>query len=162
MTTSNAAATTTTTAAEAKAPTKMDLARPLFAEIYKQGYKLSEGCKSQRSEFIKRGMAELGLTKNGAATYFQNLTNESRGEGVYKYAKKRDVNTAETGTAAGAGQALEAAKGNAGENEIGAHRWMTVNAAGEEINSYTSRDKAKKAASETGLEWKDRNAGSNE
>lgn len=158
MTNTNAAAPATT---EAKAPTKMDLARPLFNEIYAKGYKLSEGCKSQRAEFIKRGQAELGLTKNGAATYFQNLTNESRGEPTYKYGskKKADVDTASTSTAAGAAAANQAADANSGEatTEIGVHRWMTVNAAGEEINSYGSREKAKKAAAAAGLEWKDRN-----
>lgn len=159
MTQNNTAATNTTNAAEVKEPTKMDLVRPIFKEIYSQGYKLSEGCKSQRAEFIKRSIAEAGMTKNGAATYFQNLTNEARGEPTYKYGKKK----AEGQTTAGANQALDAAnannsnEGGQDDNAPGAHRWMTVNAAGEEINSYTSRDKAKKAASLSGLEWKDRN-----
>lgn len=159
--TQNNTAAANTQATETKEPTKMDLVRPIFKEIYSQGYKLSEGCKSQRAEFIKRAMAEAGMTKNGAATYFQNLTNESRGEPTYKYGKKK----AEGQTTEGANQALSAANANSAgqateenENAPGVHRWMTVNAAGEEIGSYVSRDKAKRAASSAGLEWKDRNA----
>lgn len=160
MTQNNTAAQTTNT--ETKAPTKAQLAHVIFKEIYAKGYKLSEGCKSQRAEFIKRAQAEAGLTKHGAATYFQNFTNEAKGEGRYKYGTKK---SAEASTTESAGQANAAADANANKgpsededkNEVGQHRWMVVNAAGEEIASYPSRDKAKQAAKSTGLEWKDRN-----
>lgn len=157
MTQNNTAAAQAT---EIKAPTKAQLAIAIFREIYAQGYKLSEGCKSQRAEFIKRAQAEAGLTKHGAATYFQNFTNEAKGEGRYKYGTKK---AAEASTTESASQANAAADANMGpsedsdKNEIGQHRWMVVNAAGEEIGSYPARDKAKAAAKAAGLEWKDRN-----
>lgn len=185
MTNANAAENTNTAAPEAKAPSKMELARPIFKEIYAAGYKLSEGCKSQRAEFIKRAQAEIGMTAKGAATYFQNLSNEAKGESLYKYntTKKADVAGSEETTGEVAKQAIEAADANKGPEEvkddlvideasnkgpaevkndeltteIGQHRWMVVNATGEEINSFSSRAKAQAAAKELGLDWQDRN-----
>jgi hypothetical protein len=174
MTNTNAQNTATT-----KTPSKMDLARPIFNEIYAPGYKLSEGVKSQRAEFIKRAQAEIGMTANGAATYFQNLSNQAKGDPLYKYNGKKkaaeqtteaptvgEVKTAEDATNATATQAIDAANAQASTGPsndsdevtaIGEHRWMVVNAAGEEINSFPSRAKAITAAKELNLDWQDRN-----
>lgn len=88
MTTENTAATAETAAP--KAPSKMELSRPLFNEIHAEGYVLSEGSKSARSEFVTRAQKELGLTKAGAATYFQNLSNEKAGKPLYGTKKKAE------------------------------------------------------------------------
>lgn len=76
---------TTNVAVEQKQPSKMELARDLFAEVFAKGYNLDG--KSQRQVFITRAINEIGLSKAGANTYFQNLSNESRGEPLYKYNK---------------------------------------------------------------------------
>lgn len=159
----NAAATTP--AVTEKPKSKMELARPLYKEIYTEGYQLkAEGAKSQRGEFVKRAMAEIGLTKHGAATYFQNLSNESRGMPTYKHSKKTG-SKASTTVADATGQLTqtteEAADANskvATEGEIGKYRWLVTNAAGEELSSWPTRSKAQAEAKAIEGEWTDRNA----
>lgn len=168
MTTTNAA--TTQEQAPAKPQTKMDHARALFAEIYTEGYKFKmPNAKSHRNEFIKRAIAEFDMTQAGAATYFQNLTNEANGEPVYKYnkgSKKKATTTGEAGAAAGALNETTNQAGNAlnevnndktsGEGEIGKFRWMVLNAAGEELSSWPIRSTAQAEAKKIGAEWGDR------
>ena len=83
MAKTNTAATTEATTEATKAPSKMALARALRAEIYAAGYDLDG--KSQRQVFIARAQAEIGMTEAGANTYFQNLSNEAAGRGLYRY-----------------------------------------------------------------------------
>lgn len=162
-TANNAAENTNTNAAEpAKVMTKMDHSRVLFAEIYAPGYKLKmEGAKSQRSEFVKRAMAEFGATKNGAATYFQNLSNEAKGQPLYKYGakKKTDVAGAEgqleqTTNQGGAAADLNESKS---EGAIGEFRWTVSNEAGDEVASFPIRKAADEYAKANGLVRGDRN-----
>lgn len=164
-TTNNAAAPQTPAADVAPAAplTKMDHSRKLFAEIYTPGYKLKmEGAKSQRGEFVKRAIAEFGATKNGAATYFQNLSNEAKGQPLYKYTpkkKKADVADAEGQLKDTTTQAGQAADNNnsVAEGAIGAFRWTVSNEAGEEVGSYPVRKTADEFAKANGLVRGDRN-----
>lgn len=165
MTNTNVAANTaaTTPAAEPAAVlTKMDHARKLFAEVYSQGYKFKvEGSKSQRNEFVKRAIAEFGMTKNGAATYFQNLSNEAKGEKLYKYTskKKADVPGAEGQLTETTNAANTAADNNksAAEGAIGEFRWTCNNEAGEEVASFPVRKTADEYSKANGLVRGDRN-----
>lgn len=166
MTNTNTAANT-----EAQAPaapvtkSKMDHSRVLFAEIYAPGYKLKmEGAKSQRSEFVKRAMAEFGATKNGAATYFQNLSNEAKGQPLYKYTPKKKTTKAGAEQAEGQladttaqGGAAADLNNSAGEGEIGKFRWTCCNEAGEEVASFPVRKTADEYAKANGLVRGDRN-----
>lgn len=167
MTNTNTAANTEAQApaAPAKEMSKMDHSRILFAEIYAPGYKLKmEGAKSQRSEFVKRAMAEFAATKNGAATYFQNLSNEAKGQPLYKYTPKKKATKAGTEQAEGqltqttdqAGQAADL-NNSAGEGEIGKFRWTVSNEAGEEVASFPVRKTADEFAKANGLVRGDRN-----
>lgn len=167
MTTTNAAAQTQE---QAKVMTKMDHARVLFGEIYTEGYKFKiEGAKSHRNEFIKRAIKEFGMTQAGAATYFQNLTNEAKGEPVYKYnkTKKKGTTTGEAGAAAGAlnettnqaGKALAEETNNdktESEGAVGKFRWMVVNEADEELSSWPIRSTAQAEAKKIGAKFADR------
>lgn len=83
--------------------------------------------KSVRQRYIARVMSEIGLSKNGAATYFQNEKNRDRGEDKYKHNKasrvrakqREDANKSkEEQTAKVEEKATEEAK------EI--HRWQVV------------------------------------
>lgn len=171
MTTTNAAATTEQQA-PAKPKSKMEHARELWAEIYTPGYKFKiEGAKSHRNEFIKRAIKEFGMTQNGAATYFQNLSNEAKGEPVYKYNKTKGKGTTK-GQAADATGTLEQTTNEAGkglveetnkdqtnaEGAIGKFRWMVINEASEELSSWPTRSLAQNAAKEIGAKTADRNA----
>lgn len=71
--------------------TKIQQARTLFQEVYAADYKLTEGVKSLRQEFLKRAQEEIGMTPSGAATYHQNLSNEAKGEKLYKYSATKKV-----------------------------------------------------------------------
>lgn len=111
MTTANAATDTTNAnaapdaaAVAPKEPTKMDRARALFKSLKADGVVIPEG-SSVRKEFISRGIAEVGLTKNGAITYYNNLQNEAAGKALYIKPKK----AATTGEVQGA-EAQVAAK----------------------------------------------------
>lgn len=160
-------------AAEAKAPSKMDICKELYAEVFAKGYDL--GGKSQRAVFIARAIAEKGMTKNGANTYYQNISNAQRGKGLYKYNKyvgKAGSKPAEA-KAPVAGKAEEAGLDlpgtgapvvskadikNAEEQATKTAtdltlRWQLLN--GEEVvNSFATRNEAKKAAV-GGLTWAD-------
>lgn len=133
---------------EVKTTSKMTVAREIFNEIFTRGYKLPGGM-TQRAHFIKRAIVEIPMSQHGAATYYQNLTNEAGGKGTYKYNKpakksKKTVAKAEEAVFALAFQATE--------------RWMAVNEAGYEVNSFPSRAKAQEFAKVNGLKWKDRQA----
>lgn len=167
-TTNNAAETTTNTAAaEAKPVTKMEQAKKLYAEIFTPGYKLKEGTTSQRSEFIRRAIDEFQMTKAGAGTYYQNLSNKDRGQDLYKYNKKKTGTKAEVkegevaaGTVTGqANQALESKGKNdqtTDEGSVGQYRWTCKNEAGEEVASFPTRSKAQEFAKAGGLIQGDR------
>lgn len=163
MTNTNTAQTQTPAA---EAPSKMDQAKVLFAEIFTPGYKFKhQEAKSQRGEFIKRAMAEFGMTKAGAGTYYQNLSNHiQKGKKLYEYtpkkATKAEVAGAEGQLNAAAGQANAA---NAMEQlpdagSAGKHRWIVENTAGEELESWPTRQAAVDRAKELGVEWTDRKA----
>ncbi|MNC44523.1 hypothetical protein D3C75_934340 [compost metagenome] len=66
--------------------TKIEMARAIADEIRHEGYVPLAG-SSPRKDFINRCVAELEMTEKGASTYWQNLRNESSGEGLYKNAK---------------------------------------------------------------------------
>lgn len=170
MTTSTPA-TVAPEATPAKAPSKMELCGKLYEEVFTPGYDL--GGKSQRSVFITRAQAEHGMTKNGANTYYQNLSNAARGKGKYKYNKyvskagsKADV--AEKGKTADAGLDLPGAgkpsKGAVAAAEKAAtktatdltQRWQVLDGT-EVVNSFPTRSAAKKAAV-NGLTWADSQA----
>lgn len=108
-TANNAPATDATTAPAAaapaapKAPSKMDKARALYNSLKEEGYVVPEG-SSIRKEFISKASVAIsdggiGLTKNGAITYYNNLQNEAKGNPLYikpkKAAKASDVAGAE-------------------------------------------------------------------
>lgn len=88
MTTANTNAADTNTAPAAaatpapKAPSKMDKARELFLKLKDADYTIPEG-SSIRKEFISAAIANIGLTKNGAITYYNNLQNEAKGKPLY-------------------------------------------------------------------------------
>lgn len=115
---------------------KVAIAREIFTTVSAPDYDLGE-VKSVRQAFISQAMAEANLTKHGASTYYQNLLNEARGKGLYKYnnvAKKTvEVQAAEQ------------------------HRWMVVGKNNKEIASFPSRAKAQAEAKATGMKWADRN-----
>lgn len=141
-----------TAQAQAKAPSKMERAKALYAEVFSKGYDL-EG-KSQRKVFTERAMAEIGLTKNGANTYFQNLSNANRGQALYKYNKAAPKSTppAEadndglppTVNVPSRNDVEHAEQQVAGVIADLTHRWKVQNEAGVIVNSFTSRDKARK------------------
>lgn len=76
---------TTQPATPVKAPTKMELAAPIYEQILAMSAEQLGG-KTPRRVFMDRCAAELGMGAAGANTYFQNLKNEHAGEGRYKYA----------------------------------------------------------------------------
>lgn len=158
-------------AAEAKAPSKMDLCAKLYEEVFAKGYDL-EG-KSQRAVFIRRAIAELSMTKNGANTYYQNLSNAARGQGKYKYNKyvSKAGSKADAAEKVGAGDAGldlpgsgKPSKGQIAEAEKGlakttldlTQRWQVLDGT-EVVNSFATRSAAKKAAVD-GLTWVDSQA----
>lgn len=176
---SNVATTDTTNAPAApaaaveKAPSKMAKCEALYNEVFKPGYDL--GGKSQRAVFIKRAMEELEMTKNGANTYYQNLSNAARGKGKYKYNKyvgkagsKAETNAKAPEAAGEAGLELpggvklgktdvELAEAQALKtaNDL-SKRWQVLDD-DVVVNSFDTRNAAKKAAT-GGLVWRDAQA----
>lgn len=139
----------TATVTEIKKVTKMSLAKILFAEIFTPGYDLKG--KTQRAEFIERGMKEHAFTKHGAGTYFQNLTNEAAGKGLYKYNKtKPKAKTTKAEVAAMEAQLLLL-------THQASERWMAVNEQGVEVNNFKTRSEAQTFAKVNGLKVADRN-----
>lgn len=83
----NAAAAVVAPAPAPKEPTKMDKARALFLTLKEADYVVPEG-SSIRKEFISKAQVAfsdggIGLTKNGAITYYNNLQNEAKGKPLY-------------------------------------------------------------------------------
>ena len=119
---------------------KMSIAKRLFEQVHARGADLNG--KGQRGRFIELAMAE-GLSKHCAGTYFQNLSNEARGQKRYKYNKpatKKAVAEAEA-------QVL---------SDIGKFRWVVLKD-GKEVNSYETRTAAQNASKEVeGSKWADR------
>ena len=108
MSTVDTNAAATAPVAAPKEPSKMEKARVLFNTI--AGETLAEG-DSARKQFISRGQSEIGLTKAGAITYYNNLRNEAKGGKLYAYgAKKAAPAQAET-TAGGEAEANAQAGG---------------------------------------------------
>lgn len=73
-------------------PTKMDKAKVLYAGLKDGSIALIEG-KSARATFITQAQeADIGMTKAGAATYWQNLESAAKGGKLYPHtaAKKKD------------------------------------------------------------------------
>lgn len=121
---------------------KVAIARQVFAAVSAPDYDLGE-VKSVRQAFISQAMSAADLTKHGASTYWQNLSNEARGKGLYKYNKV-------------AKKAVEVEV----QVEVQAteqHRWMVVGENNKEIASFESRAKAQAEAKATGMKWADRN-----
>lgn len=58
---------------------KMQLCMDLYAEITTPGYNLNG--QSPRSVFVTRCVAENGMTKNGANTYYQNIAMQQKANG---------------------------------------------------------------------------------
>lgn len=128
--------------------TKMSLAKVLFDQIFTQGYQLNG--KTQRAEFIARGIAEHAFTKHGAGTYFQNLTNLAKGQPLYKYNKtKPKAKTTKADVAAMEAQLLLT-------HQEATERWMAVNAEGQHVSSFKTRTEAQDFAKVNGLKVKDR------
>ena len=127
-------------AVEAPKVNKMAIAKRLFDQVHARGADLNG--KGQRGRFIELAQAE-GLSKHCAGTYFQNLSNEARGQKRYKYNKptKKAVAEAEA-------QVL---------SNIGKFRWMVVDQNGKELDSFESRAKAQEAAKVNDGKWADRN-----
>lgn len=153
-------------AADAKAPSKMDICKELYDEVFAQGYDL--GGKSQRAVFIARAIAEKGMSKNGANTYYQNISNLKRGKGLYKYNKYVGKAGSKSAEAKAAGATTEAKGGEAGLDLPGGttvskadvanaealagkvtndltKRWQVLDD-DEVVNSFDTRNAAKKAA----------------
>ena len=83
------------TAGAPKEPSKMDRARALYLTLKAADYEVPEG-SSIRKEFISKAQVAIadggiGLTKNGAITYYNNLQNEAKGNPLYIKPKKATV-----------------------------------------------------------------------
>lgn len=140
---------TTSNVTDIKKVTKMSLGKALFAQIFTPGYDLKG--KTQRAEFIERGMKEHAFTKHGAGTYFQNLTNLAAGKPLYKYNKtKPKAKTTKADVAAMEAQLLLT-------HQQAEDRWMTVNAEGHHVSSFKTRSEAQEFAKVNGLKVADRN-----
>lgn len=73
-------------ATQAKPESKMSKARALYQQLVEEG--APEG-RSIRQEFIARSQVEVGLTKSGAITYYNNLNNEAKGKPLYQYINRK-------------------------------------------------------------------------
>lgn len=104
MTDTNVAGTENTETAAPAVPSKMDKAKVLFAGLRDGSIPLAEG-KSARATFIATAQEpEIGATKNGAATYWQNLVSLEKGGKLYPHTaskKKADAPTAADAAPAG-------------------------------------------------------------
>lgn len=98
-------------------PSKMDKAKVLFAGLNDGTIALAEG-KSARATFIAAAQLEdIGMTKNGAATYWQNLVSAAKGGKLYphtaKTTKKADATPGDAAPAAETAKVDEAPAGDA-------------------------------------------------
>ena len=107
----NVADTTTDTNAAAAAPaapvvpSKMDKAKILFAGLRDGSIALAEG-KSARATFIAQAQeADIGMTKNGAATYWQNLVSKEKGGKLYPHTSTKKTADAKPADAKTEGEA---------------------------------------------------------
>lgn len=174
-TATTAAPVDTTATQEAAAPkiSKMAKCQIIYDEVFTPGYDL--GGKGQRAVFIARAIAEKAMTKSGANTYYQNLSNKARGKGLYKYNKYQGKAGSKSDVAAKAGAApaeagldlpgaptltktqIKAAEDAANKTSADlTKRWQVLDD-GVVINTYGSREQAKKAAT-GGLTWADSKA----
>lgn len=113
----NAAATAA--AAAPAVPSKMDKAKILFAGLNDGSIPLVEG-KSARATFIAAAQEEeIGMTKNGAATYWQNLTSAAKGGKLYPHTAKSSKKDDKPTTADAAPKAEEAPAGDADAQPAG-------------------------------------------
>lgn len=133
-----------------KPVSKMSQARVIFDQVFTRGYDLNG--KTQRSVFIERCMNEIGMTKNGASTYYQNISNQvNKGMKLYAYNKpstKKKVTKQEVVQAEQKLLALPL---------LSKERWMVVDEKGQEVNCFSSRTKAQTFAKDNGMKWLDRN-----
>lgn len=130
---------------------KMQLARAIYDEIFSRGYQLNG--KTQRAVFIQRAIDEVGMTKNGASTYYQNISNKvNKGMKLYAYnkpAKKKTV-TSDVVKAAEKQVLLMLPL-------LEKQRWMVVDDNGQEVNNFKSRSEAQQFAKVNEMKWLDRN-----
>lgn len=149
--------------AQAKPLSKMDICTKIYNEVFAPGYDLKG--KGQRANFIARAKDEAAMSQSGANTYYQNLSNAARGLGKYKYNKYESKKGSKASTAAptapaeegsdlpGAGAINRSTLANLETQakdtirDLG-KRWKVQNEAGEVVNSFDTRAKAKEAATE--------------
>lgn len=114
----NVADTTTDTNAAPAAPvvpSKMDKAKILFAGLRDGSIALAEG-KSARATFIAEAQnAEIGMTKNGAATYWQNLVSKEKGGKLYPHTSTKKTADAKPADAKPAAETTEEPAGSAAD-----------------------------------------------
>lgn len=137
----------------------VEVCRELFAEVSAEGYTMKiEGAKSLRGEFIQRAITECGMTKNGAATYYQNLKNEAAGKPLY-YPTKKSEDQPKTFVDLTSALAMPAPSSEVNEavEEAINHRWMVWNpSTNSEVASFETRSKAQEMAKSLNMVWKDR------
>lgn len=68
---------------------KVDIARNIFAEIHLANR--DEATETPRQEFIRRMGEEAELSQPGAASYWQMMNYEARGENLYKHHRRSHV-----------------------------------------------------------------------
>lgn len=118
----NAVETTETNAAAAApaapaVPSKMDKSKVVFAGLRDGSIPLAEG-KSARATFIAMVQEpEIGATKNGAATYWQNLVSLEKGGKLYPHTSTKKTAEAKPADAApaDAAPAAETTENEGGE-----------------------------------------------
>lgn len=100
-------------------PSKMDKSKVLYAGLLDGSIPLMEG-KSARATFIAKAQEEeIGATKNGAATYWQNLESARKGGKLYPHTSTKKTAEAKPADAAPAAETTETPAGETAENEAG-------------------------------------------
>ena len=94
---------------------------------------------TSRKEFIEQAAVE-GLSKHCAATYYQNLKNEAKGESLYKYNKN-----------------VVSAKAAVNVEYTPVNRWIVCND-GKAVNCFKSRQLAREFAKLNGFKVTDAQA----
>lgn len=121
---------------------KMAKAKKIYATVTAKGYNLRGS--SVRAVFLNKAMKEVGLTKAGAATYYQNIRNEVvNGKSLYEYNKTAKKVTSK-----------QEPKAEEKKAYVPEFRW-TVAVDGEVVESFPSRAKAQARAKEIGGKWGD-------
>ena len=115
---------------------KMTKAKEIFAVV------------NSRKEFIEKAI-EAGLTKHGAATYYQNIKNEAKGESLYKYNKTASNSNSNSNKVEQEAEQIE-------QDYVPVNRWLVVEN-DKPVACFSSRQKAQDYAKENGLKWKDAN-----